>query len=56
MRFLAGNALKCVWGRGSAPDAGGAYSAPTAWERCKRLIGASSVEKKSDLGYQNSEL
>jgi len=29
--FWPENALKCVWGRGSAPDpAGGAYSAPSA--------------------------
>ena len=38
MRFWPKNALKCVCGRGSAPDpAGGAYSAPPALPTCLLL-------------------
>ena len=38
MRFSPENALKCVCGRGSAPDpAGGAYSAPPALPTCLPL-------------------
>ena len=38
MRFLDKNAIKCVCGRGSAPDpAGGAYSAPPALPTCLLL-------------------